>query len=85
MIATGESHTVREFVEEAFSHLGLDWKKFVKKDPRFVRERERYVPCGDASAARAALGWKPKIGFRALVRMMVDADLKLLQSGKEKG
>ena len=85
VIATGESHTVREFVEEAFSHLGLDWKKFVKKDPRFVRERERYVPCGDASAARAALGWKPKIGFRALVRMMVDADLKLLQSGEKKG
>ncbi len=75
VIATGETHTVRELVETAFSHVGLDWEEFVVQDPRFMRPAEVDLLVGDAGKARAELGWAPEVGFRELVHMMVDADL----------
>ena len=78
VIATGESHSVRELVEVAFEHAGLDWKKHVRLDPKFLRPAEVDHLIGDASKARAALGWRPEVDFTALVRMMVDGDLARL-------
>ncbi len=78
VIATGESHSVRELVEVAFEHAGLDWRKQVRLDPKFLRPAEVDHLIGDASKARAALGWRPEVDFAALVRMMVDADLARL-------
>jgi GDPmannose 4,6-dehydratase len=75
IIATGESHSVREFLDEAFSHLDLDWKQFVEIDSRYFRPAEVDLLVGDASNARRKLGWEPKITFKELVRTMVDADL----------
>jgi GDPmannose 4,6-dehydratase len=75
VIATGESHSVRELVEIAFAHVGLDWQKYVRQDPRFLRPAEVDHLIGDASKAKATLGWTPDVDFRALVKMMVDADL----------
>ena len=77
VIATGETHSVREFCEEAFGILGLDWKEYVRHDVRYERPSEVDLLLGDASKARRALGWKPRVGFRELTRMMVDADLGL--------
>jgi GDPmannose 4,6-dehydratase len=79
VVATGETHTVREFVETAFEHSGLDWKRCVEIDPRYFRPTEVDVLLGDASKAERELGWKPKVKFHDLVRLMVDADWKLLQ------
>jgi GDPmannose 4,6-dehydratase len=76
VIATGESHSVRELVEVAFEHAGLDWTKYVKLDPKFLRPAEVDHLIGDCAKARRALGWEPEVDFEALVRMMVDADLK---------
>jgi GDPmannose 4,6-dehydratase len=76
VIATGETHTVREFVEEAFGHVGLDWQKYVKIDPHYFRPTEVDLLVGDATKAREKLGWQPKVKFKDLVRIMVDADLK---------
>lgn len=78
VIATGETHSVREFVEAAFNHLDLDWKKYVKVDDKFLRPAEVELLKGDASAARKELGWKPKVKFKELVEMMVDSDLRQL-------
>jgi GDPmannose 4,6-dehydratase len=78
VLATGESHTVREFVEAAFDHANLDWKQYVKHDPRYERPAEVDVLVGDASKARKILGWEPKVRFQELVRIMVDADMALL-------
>ncbi|MDI6765250.1 MAG: GDP-mannose 4,6-dehydratase [Bacteroidota bacterium] len=78
VIATGETHTVREFLEEAFSYAGLDWKKYVKIDRRYFRPAEVDVLIGDASKAKQKLGWQPKTTFKQLVRLMVDADIELL-------
>jgi len=78
VIATGESRTVREFVEAAFGHVGLDWKKHVRIDPRYYRPTEVSYLLGDASKARRALKWKPKTTFRELVRLMVDAEVSAL-------
>ncbi len=78
VIATGETHSVREFVEAAFNHLDLDWKKYVKADKKFLRPAEVELLKGDASAARKELGWKPKVKFKELVEMMVDSDLQSL-------
>ena len=78
VIATGESHSVRELVEVAFAHVGLDWERFVRLDPRFLRPAEVDHLVGDSSKARTALGWQPDVDFTALVRMMVDADLARL-------
>jgi GDPmannose 4,6-dehydratase len=76
VIATGETHSVREFCEEAFSHVGLDWKDFVKVDPKYFRPAEVDVLQGDPAKARKVLGWKPKVTFKELARLMVDADLE---------
>ena len=81
VIATGESHSVRELVEVAFGHVGLDWQKYVRLDPKFLRPAEVDHLIGDASKARDALGWKPDVDFRQLVKMMVDADLARLAAG----
>jgi GDPmannose 4,6-dehydratase len=78
VIATGESHSVRELVEVAFGCAGLDWQKYVRLDPRFIRPAEVDLLVGDASKARSELGWKPNVDFRGLVQMMVDADLERL-------
>jgi GDPmannose 4,6-dehydratase len=75
VIATGETHSVREFVEKVFSSLDLDWQKFVAIDPRYFRPTEVDVLLGDPSRAVTALGWKPKVGFEELIRLMVDADM----------
>jgi GDPmannose 4,6-dehydratase len=75
VISTGECHTVRELLDEAFSHLDLDWKAHVEIDPRYFRPTEVDELRGDMSKARRVLGWEPKVKFRELVRMMVDADL----------
>ncbi len=74
VIATGETHSVREFVELAFGHVGLDWNEYVEFDPRYLRPTEVEVLLGDATKARTDLGWSPTVGFDELVRMMVDAD-----------
>jgi len=80
VIATGEPHSVREFAERAFEHLGLDWERHVVSDPRFLRPAEVDHLVGDASKAREALGWEPKTSFRELVGLMVDADLARLSA-----
>ncbi len=79
VIATGEAHTVQELVELAFDHVGLDWRKYVIEDPALYRPAEVDTLLGDWSYARERLGWKPEVSFPELVRMMVDADLALLQ------
>lgn len=76
VIATGESHTVREFVEEAFAHLGLDWRRHVVSDQRYFRPLEVDNLLGDSRKAAAELSWKPRTKFHDLVRTMVDADLR---------
>ncbi|PYQ25057.1 MAG: GDP-mannose 4,6-dehydratase [Acidobacteria bacterium] len=76
VIATGETHSVREFLEEAFSYAGLGWKEFVKVDPKYFRPAEVDLLLGDASKARKTLGWQPRVTFKALVRLMVDADME---------
>ena len=78
VIATGESHSVRELVEIAFGRAGLDWEKHVKTDPRLLRPAEVDHLVGDAAKARHDLGWKPSVDFRGLVSMMVDADVERL-------
>jgi len=78
VVGTGAKHSVRDFCAAAFGHVGLDWKKYVKTDPRFVRPAEVDVLLADASRARTELGWAPKVGFEQLVHMMVDADLERL-------
>jgi GDPmannose 4,6-dehydratase len=77
VIGTGESHSVREFLDEAFDYAGMDWKKFVEIDPRYFRPTEVDFLRADASKAERVLKWKPKIKFHELVRIMVDADLEL--------
>ena len=78
VMATGETHTVREFAEAAFAHADLDWKQFVKHDPRYERPAEVDLLLGDASKAKRILDWEPKVRFDELVRIMVDADMDLL-------
>jgi GDPmannose 4,6-dehydratase len=79
VIATGETHSVQELLELAFSRAGLDWKKYVEIDPKLVRPAEVDYLCGDASKARKVLGWTPQVNFKQLVEMMVDADLNQLK------
>jgi GDPmannose 4,6-dehydratase len=76
VVGTGESHTVRDLCAVAFGHAGLDWKEYVKVDPRFVRPAEVDILLADAGRARRELGWTPKVTFDQLVKMMVDADLE---------
>ena len=79
VIATGETHTVEELVKTAFDYLNLDWKKYVKIDPKFIRPAEVELLIGDSAKAKNELGWSPKYSFEELVKMMVDADYKLLK------
>jgi GDPmannose 4,6-dehydratase len=76
VIGTGESHSVREFVEEAFAYVGLDWKKYVKIDPRYFRPTEVELLLADYTKAKRRLGWSPKVTFKELIRVMVDSDLE---------
>jgi GDPmannose 4,6-dehydratase len=80
VVATGQTHSVRELCEIAFSHVDLDWQEHVVVDDRFLRPAEVDLLVGDASLARAELGWEPKVTFAELVAMMVDADLELVRS-----
>jgi len=88
VIATGETHSVREFLDEAFGYLDMDWEEYIEIDPRYYRPSEVDMLVGDASKAKRILGWEPKVTFKELVRMMVDEDLKLAERErllKEKG
>jgi len=80
VVATGVSHSVRDLVEIAFAHAGLDWQKHLRQDPKLIRPAEVDHLVGDASKARATLGWAPTVDFRRLVQLMVDADLQRLSS-----
>src|SRR5579859_2800282 len=80
VISTGETHSIHELLDVAFSYVGLDWKKYVDIDPKLVRPAEVDYLCGDSSKARRILGWKPKVDFRRLVEMMVEADLNALHN-----
>ncbi len=82
VIATGETHSVREFLDEVFGYLELDWNKHVEIDPRYFRPSEVDFLQGDASKARQALKWEPKVTFKGLAKMMVDADMKLAEREK---
>jgi len=82
VIATGEAHSVREFLEEVFGYLELDWREHVEVDARYFRPAEVDFLQGDASKARRELGWTPQVTFKALARMMTDADWKLAQREK---
>ncbi|MFO7536226.1 MAG: GDP-mannose 4,6-dehydratase [Kiritimatiellia bacterium] len=82
VVATGESHSVREFCEVAFNHVGLDWAPYVRQDPRFMRPAEVDHLIGNPEKARLQLGWKPGVDFKGLVRMMVDADMARLQAAR---
>ena len=82
VVATGEAHSVKELVQVAFEHVGLDWQKHVGVDPRFLRPAEVDHLIGDPSKAKSKLGWVPSVDFKGLVTMMVDADLKRLKAGQ---
>jgi len=77
VVATGEMHSVREFLELAFGRVKLDWKQYVESDPRYRRPAEVDVLCGDASKARRLLSWEPRVGFEELVTLMIEADAEL--------
>jgi GDPmannose 4,6-dehydratase len=83
VIATNETHSIREFLEVAFGHAGLDWQKYVEIDPRYFRPAEVELLIGDYSKAKKKLGWEPKTTFKQLAILMVDADIKLLQDHLE--
>jgi len=80
VIATGETHSVKEFAAEAFAVVGLDWRDYVVEDPAFKRPADVELLVGDASKARQKLGWRPRTTFKDLVRLMVEADLKRVES-----
>jgi len=82
VVATGQSHSVKEFAAEVFGYLDLDWREHVEIDPRYFRPSEVDVLQGDASKAREVLGWEPKVGFRELTRMMVEEDMKIARREK---
>lgn len=79
VIATGEAHSVREFLQEAFGYAGMDWKKYVEMDQRYLRPLEVELLQGDSSKAKRSLNWEPKVRFKDLVKIMVDADIKNLE------
>jgi GDPmannose 4,6-dehydratase len=83
VVATGETHSVREFIEKTFSYLDLDWQEYVEIDPRYFRPAEVDLLLGDASKARRRLGWEPKVSFDELVKLMVDHDLILAKQEAE--
>jgi GDPmannose 4,6-dehydratase len=79
VVATGEARSVKEFLDEAAEHLGMDWKPFVQNDPRYYRPTEVDVLEGDATKAEQVLNWRPRVRFKELVHMMVDYDLRLAE------
>ncbi|MDP7259962.1 MAG: GDP-mannose 4,6-dehydratase, partial [Anaerolineales bacterium] len=81
VIATGETHSIREICETAFAHVGLDYQDYVVSDPRFYRPAEVDLLVGDAGKARETIGWEPRMTFAQLMQVMVDADLEKLESG----
>ena len=83
VIATGETHTVREFLEVAFAHVNLDWRPYVEIDPRYFRPAEVDLLIGDAGKAKRKLGWEPRTRFADLVKLMVDADIELLRKHRQ--
>jgi GDPmannose 4,6-dehydratase len=85
VIATGETHSVREFLEEAFSYVGLDWQRYVEINQRYFRPSEVDLLVGDATKAKRILGWQATVGFQALVRLMIDADLAALSENLRVG
>ena len=85
VVATGETHSVREFLELTFDHLDLDWRRHVEHDPRYLRPTEVDMLRGDASKVREELGWEPRVGFEELVRMMADSDLALAEAEQRAG
>ncbi len=82
VVATGETHSVREFLDEVFGHLDLEWQKFVEIDQRYLRPSEVDCLLGDASKAKKVLGWEPKVSFKELARMMTDADMEIARREK---
>jgi GDPmannose 4,6-dehydratase len=82
VVATGKTHSVEDLVEAAFSYVGLDWREWVVQDTRFMRPAEVDLLIGDPAKARERLGWEPKVAFRELVHMMVDADLERHQRAR---
>ncbi|GMR05064.1 MAG: GDP-mannose 4,6-dehydratase [Thermodesulfobacteriota bacterium] len=82
VVATGETYSVREFLERVFERLALDWKKYVEIDKRYLRPAEVEVLQGDAAKARESLGWTPKVSFEGLIEMMVESDMKLAEKEK---
>lgn len=82
VLATGETHSIRELLEVAFGSVGLNWKEYVEIDPKLIRPAEVECLCGDASKARRILGWAPKVTFEELIRMMVASDLEQVQKGE---
>ena len=83
VISTAETHTIRELLDVAFARVGIDdWSRYVRQDPAFMRPAEVDLLVGDPAKAREKLGWQPKVGFRELVEMMVDADLALAREGR---
>ena len=80
VIATGETHSVKEFCEEAFGHAGLDWRRYVEIDERYFRPAEVDILVGDASKAKKVLNWEPATKFKGLVQLMVDADIERLEN-----
>ena len=82
VIATGETHSVREFLEEVFGHLDLEWQKYVEIDPRYLRPTEVDCLLGDASKAKKVLKWEPKVTFKGLAQMMTEADMKIAKREK---
>jgi GDPmannose 4,6-dehydratase len=83
VVATHETHSIREFLDVAFGHAGLDWRKYVEIDPRYYRPAEVDILMGDYSKAKRQLGWEPKVRFADLAKLMVDADIKLLKDHLE--
>jgi GDPmannose 4,6-dehydratase len=77
VVATNETHTVKEFIEETFARLDLDWQRYVKYDARYERPAEVDLLIGNPAKAKRQLGWEPKVRFKDLVKLMVDADLEL--------
>ena len=79
LISTGKTHSIKDFLREAFAHVGItEWEQYIKLDPQFSRPSDLRVLKSDSSQSKKKLGWKPKINFTALVRIMVDADIKRL-------
>ena len=83
VVATNETHSIREFLDIAFGHVNLDWQNYVKFDQRYLRPAEVDILIGDPAKAKEKLGWEPTVTFEELVKLMVDSDLKALEETQE--